>query len=351
MKKLFLISMLGLALSANAQLTVLESGQTIIGNLPIESISPTADLTICTQTGGGTTISPDGEEMDIQPKYSTKIAIGPTHLAFISCNQLGTILNFRAPGSLQFGTGTIANSLSLTKNALTSLVDIKAPSFLTTSDARLKTNVESLNTSFGKLRDVNAVSYNFIPSSNPTTDEAVISYSADDAAPCEDNRTHFGFIAQEIQKIYPNLVVEDEEGMLAIDYTGFIPLLVEAYKDLSSKVKEQEELIDALLGQKAPSYMPASVNGVADAKASLKQNKPNPFNTTTTIECTVPESVASAFICVYDLQGKQVHRIDIRERGDVTNVIDASYFAPGMYIYALIADGVEIDSKRMIITD
>ena len=110
-------------------------------------------------------------------------------------------------------------------------------------------------------------------------------------------------------------------------------------------------MIDALLCQKGPSYMPASVNSLADSKASLKQNKPNPFNTTTTIECSVPQSVASAFICVYDLQGKQVHRIEIREHGDVVNVIDAAYFTPGMYIYALIADGVEIDSKRMIITD
>ena len=222
---------------------------------------------------------------------------------------------------------------------------------MTTSDVRLKKNITSLNDYFGRLKDVNSVSYNLTQPSVVASDVTIMSDSANQSNVSEDTRTHFGFIAQEIQKIYPNLVVEDEDGMLAIDYTGFIPLLVEAYKDLAGKVKEQEELIEALLGQKAPSYMPASVNGVADSKASLKQNKPNPFNTTTTIECNVPQSVASAFICVYDLQGKQVNRIDIRERGDVTNVIDASYFTPGMYIYSLIADGVEIDSKRMIITD
>ena len=251
-----------------------------------------------------------------------------------------------------FGAGRIPNALILdgSNSSLTSVYTMRAPSFLTTSDARIKTNVESLSESYSRLTDVNAVSYNLVVPTN--SDASVLSEdNSDSEENVVDDRTHFGFIAQEIQKIYPNLVVEDEEGMLAIDYTGFIPLLVEAYKDLAGKVKEQEEVIDALLGQKGPSYMPASVNGVADSKASLKQNKPNPFNTTTTIECNVPQSVASAFICVYDLQGKQVHRMDIHERGNVVNVIDASYFTPGMYIYALIADGVEIDSKRMIITD
>jgi len=31
--------------------------------------------------------------------------------------------------------------------------------------------------------------------------------------------------------------------------------------------------------------------------------------------------------------------------------IEASEFTPGMYIYSLIADGKEIDSKRMIVTE
>lgn len=44
-------------------------------------------------------------------------------------------------------------------------------------------------------------------------------------------------------------------------------------------------------------------------------------------------------------------RIDISERGSISCALDASALQPGMYIYALIADGTEIDSKRMILTD
>ena len=49
--------------------------------------------------------------------------------------------------------------------------------------------------------------------------------------------------------------------------------------------------------------------------ASMSQNRPNPFNATTVITCEIPENVAMAFLCVYDLNGGQKLRRDIRERG------------------------------------
>lgn len=350
MKKLLLLCAVGIFMCANAQLTVLENGKVQIGNMSSDVITSTADVTVCNLDipTESPSLSPA-----IQRMQSTgSIALGAGGGATISGGGLMRTLSLSSSNLIEFNVGNTTRVVLLNPNnsTFTSQYDIKAPSFLTTSDARLKKNVTSLSDSFGKLMDVNAVSYNLTQSSTAKASEEATKESAANAV-VKDDRTHFGFIAQEIQKIYPNLVVEDEDGMLAIDYTGFIPLLVEAYKDLSDKVKEQEEVIDVLLGQKGPSYMPASVDGMADQKAVLKQNKPNPFNISTSIECTVPQSAASAFICVYDLQGKQVLKIDIRERGDVVNVIDASSLVPGMYIYSLIADGVEIDSKRMIITD
>ena len=342
MKKLLLLFALGISLCANAQLTVFENGNVQIGNNTSEYSSSYGTLDICRIPTGSTNAN----------DANGSITFGSQNGAKITGNSTKGYLKLFAGLKMELGCGEFNNVLVIDGSDFktTSLYPIKAPSFLTTSDARLKKNVTSLSDSFGKLMDVNAVSYNLAsPSAAKASEEATKESAAN--ATIKDDRTHFGFIAQEIQKIYPNLVVEDEEGMLAIDYTGFIPLLVEAYKDLSDKVKEQEEIIVGLTKQNGPSFMPSSVNGLADQKAVLKQNKPNPFNTSTSIECTVPQNVASAFICVYDLQGKQVLKIDIRERGDVVNVIDASSLVPGMYIYALIADGTEIDSKRMIITD
>ena len=343
MKKLILLIALGISLCANAQLTVFEDGQVRIGDYTLRGTS-TADIDI-------SSCIPQSMPSAFKKTAGSLSFGGGKNSRISGNNELETLSLYGGQRvSISVSNQSDAFLVNGTFRNITFTYDVNAPAFLTSSDMRLKSNVQSWREAYGKLEEVNAVSYNLSKSAtSDSSAEAGKKSAASDQT--VDDRMHFGFIAQEIQEIFPNLVVEGEDGMLAIDYTGFIPLLVEAYKDLSNKVKDQEEVIDMLIGQKGPSYMPASVNGLADSKASLKQNKPNPFNTTTTIECSVPQNVASAFICVYDLQGKQVHRIDIRERGDVVNVIDAAYFTPGMYIYALIADGVEIDSKRMIITD
>ena len=56
-------------------------------------------------------------------------------------------------------------------------------------------------------------------------------------------------------------------------------------------------------------------------------------------------------ICVYDLSGSQKLRRDIGERGETGIRIEGNTLSPGMYVYSLIVDGAEIDSKRMILTD
>jgi hypothetical protein len=52
-------------------------------------------------------------------------------------------------------------------------------------------------------------------------------------------KDRIGLSAQEIRKLYPELVEEDSQGYLAVDYTGLIPILIEA-------IKEQQEEIEQL---------------------------------------------------------------------------------------------------------
>lgn len=55
-----------------------------------------------------------------------------------------------------------------------------------------------------------------------------------------------GFIAQEVQKIFPELVKTDTEGYLSVDYVGLVPHLVEANKRLKKQNEEMLERIEAL---------------------------------------------------------------------------------------------------------
>ena len=64
---------------------------------------------------------------------------------------------------------------------------------------------------------------------------------------------------------------------------------------------------------------------------------------------TVPESVGHATIMVYTLEGKQLKNIQVNNRGEVTVKLLGNELSAGMYLYALIADGKVVDTKRMIL--
>ena len=85
--------------------------------------------------------------------------------------------------------------------------------------------------------------------------------------------------------------------------------------------------------------------------ASLQQNSPNPFSQTTQIKFYLPQSIKTASLNIYNLQGKQLKQIAITQRGESSQLIPGSEFEPGIYLYALIANGREVDVKRMILTE
>jgi hypothetical protein len=74
-------------------------------------------------------------------------------------------------------------------------------------------------------------------------------------------------------------------------------------------------------------------------------------STTTAIKYYIPETVQNAIIYIYDMNGKQLKSYTISMRGNNLIIINGSEFNPGMYLYTLIADSKEIDTKRMILTE
>jgi len=55
-----------------------------------------------------------------------------------------------------------------------------------------------------------------------------------------------GFIAQQIKKILPEVVSEDNKGYLSVAYSGVVPVLVEAMKEQNKLLKELEKRISEL---------------------------------------------------------------------------------------------------------
>ena len=54
-------------------------------------------------------------------------------------------------------------------------------------------------------------------------------------------RRDIGVIAQEVEEVLPEVVATRKTGIKAVRYDKIVPLLIEAVKELSNKIKDQEE--------------------------------------------------------------------------------------------------------------
>jgi Secretion system C-terminal sorting domain len=88
----------------------------------------------------------------------------------------------------------------------------------------------------------------------------------------------------------------------------------------------------------------------AESATYLGDIHPNPANTSTTIDYSLPSGVGGALCQVYSLDGKVVTSISLPAVSGKSQVqLTTSQLAPGMYIYALIVDGKVLSSKKLAV--
>ncbi|MBR6601037.1 MAG: tail fiber domain-containing protein [Bacteroidaceae bacterium] len=229
---------------------------------------------------------------------------------------------------------------------------LNVSSVMTLSDYRLKSNIKSISGScLDKVLDMNVVEFKYKQREFDVAEGAEA--SREKRAPWYDEKSafmknkHYGFIAQELQKIYPDLVVEGKDGFLSVNYQEIIPLLVRSIQELNAKVEQYENGDAPIL--KAQSRT-TDATGIDAIVTTLYQNTPNPFTESTLIRCNVAEDVVKADLYIYNMNGEQITEYAVTERGETSITIDGGSLNAGMYLYALIADGQVIDTKRMILT-
>ena len=109
--------------------------------------------------------------------------------------------------------GTISGALTVTGRILSN-ADVVAY-----SDARFKTNIRVIENPIEILNSISGYRYNMLG---------------------VDNSDQVGVIAQELVKVLPEAVITDNNGMMAVRYSNLIPLLIEAVKELSERLKNIE---------------------------------------------------------------------------------------------------------------
>lgn len=131
----------------------------------------------------------------------------------------GRGLSFDTPGNASFGQDVTVNG-----------------NFYTPSDNRLKSHIETLSSVLQKIDQLRGVRFQYKDQHK---------YAAG---------PKIGVIAQELQKIYPEMVTKGKDGFLKVDYTQLTGMLIQAVKEqqkeieqLKTRMDRQQEQINSIL--------------------------------------------------------------------------------------------------------
>ena len=103
--------------------------------------------------------------------------------------------------------------------------NVQAAAFLYSSDIRLKKDVSELDNSLEKVNQLNGVSFSWR----------------------ENDEKGIGLIAQDVERVYPELVsVDDVTGMKSVEYGNLVAPLIEAVKEQQKLIEGQQKEIDDL---------------------------------------------------------------------------------------------------------
>lgn len=91
--------------------------------------------------------------------------------------------------------------------------DVDAVNFNSTSDASLKENLNIIESPLDKISQLNGYTFNWK----------------------KNKRESVGIVAQEVEKVLPQVVITDTNGIKKVSYDSLIPLLIEAIKELKNK--------------------------------------------------------------------------------------------------------------------
>jgi trimeric autotransporter adhesin len=181
-----------------------------------------------------------------------------------------------------------------------------------------------------------------------------------------------GFIAQEVADAAKAVGFDfsgvdqpqNDQDLYGLRYAAFTVPLVKAVQELDQQnqalkarsrqleaenhlLKTQQEAILKRLD--AMEAVQAERQHTLTAPALLKQNIPNPFSGSTTIDLSVPAHATRAILRVSHESGAVVQEITIAERGEVSMAFTSGTLGTGVYFYSLIVDGKTIDTKKMVL--
>ncbi|PIK16078.1 tail fiber domain-containing protein [Halobacteriovorax sp. JY17] len=206
--------------------------------LSINSEGHNASWTELTATGNDTTVS----------SYQS---MGNDWNLYTGSPRNDSYLAIRATSNGRVGIGTAAPSEQLEVNG-----NVKAAAYLYTSDRRFKKNIATVTDPLEKVLSLRGVFFDW------RTNEF-------DQFNLPEGK-EYGFIAQEVEEVAPELVNTGENGYKSVKYGNITSLLVEAFKSLEKKISSYFESND-----KEVRELNRKIASLEEENKELKQSSAN----------------------------------------------------------------------------
>jgi len=231
------------------------------------------------------------------------------------------------------GIGTTTPSALLTVFNGTTTGTYTTSGWQTSSDGRLKTHIQSIDSAMSLVRRLKGVYFQWKND------------------PSASNR-QLGFIAQDVQKVVPEAVTGKEGNIakgetLSMGYQNLVPLLVEALKEQDKHITDLEQKLDSLT-QLVTSKLASLSGNQGVSGLNLQQNVPNPFSQQTVIPYTIDHS-GQVQTELYAMDGTKIATLEntTKKQGSYTVPFDGSKLASGIYIYTVSLDGQRVAKKAI----
>ena len=174
--------------------------------------------------------------------YGTQFTNGNTHVRVLNNGKVG--ISLTSPSYLLHvgGQAKINTALGVGVNPTATTGRIDASNDVvafSTSDKRLKENIISISNPLSKIEKISGVEFDWKPLTEEEK-ETVHGFEGHDV----------GVIAQEVEEVLPEVVIERDNGYKAVKYEKIVPLLIEGIKELKSEnntLKEELENIKKML--------------------------------------------------------------------------------------------------------
>jgi hypothetical protein len=211
----------------------------------------------------------------------------------------------------------------------------RALAYFVTSDKKFKRDIKSIDSALKTVEALEGKTYFWNKKSNETIEF--------------DDAPHSGFLAQEVEKILPHLVITDEKGNKSVNYLEMIPYLVESIKEQQIQIKEQQAQITELKNTISDNFKSRNDDVIKLENTKIINVSPNPSSDVITVSLNIEKTVQNAKLQVYDLNGTLLSSLNVNEReNNVTKTLQKDNFGKGIYIVSLVINGKSIDTKRII---